>query len=453
MISWIPNGLQVEPDELVLSDQDLQMGRLGERRESHSSEKFTRESSTEAPPERRKRRKKKSATIGKRLSLACHRFGAGRRSRQAERVDWCVQISITTERIWWTKTQPIRPQMERKCPRKHGRKGKQTMWSGHGRSRRGRVFNVQLLNLQKVKGEGVTACWWFGHWRRWRHHGHASFDAAAPGTGPVSGSEPAVGEGLCGEEQWVGRENTPHTDGGSVLMWFLACRAFPAHGLLGLEEDQRPDGQHGWAPARAAAALDHQGCFCQSARRLQVGQVTPRLLPGRRPEGPDEHLFPAALGCWGCTATASWRASPCGTWWWCTCCRASTSPLWATCCGSTTAWPTPPSVCSTCCWPSAPWPPSTGKRDAGTGLGRLPAPVTLSCCLLRVNLAQASVALRELITLDAVALASFCESTSGFHTCFYTWSVSEPRPQMGCFSSVFLSADSQPEPADDQRSD
>lgn len=78
----------LKPDELVLSDQELPMGRLGNRRESHSSEKFTRESSTEAPPERRKRRKKKSATIGKSLSLSCHRFWPGWRSRQAEQTVW-----------------------------------------------------------------------------------------------------------------------------------------------------------------------------------------------------------------------------------------------------------------------------------------------------------------------------------------------------------------------------
>lgn len=45
------------------------MGRLSHRRESHSSEKFNRDSSTEAPPERRKRRRKKPATIGKALSV------------------------------------------------------------------------------------------------------------------------------------------------------------------------------------------------------------------------------------------------------------------------------------------------------------------------------------------------------------------------------------------------
>lgn len=119
----------------------------------------------------------------------------------------------------------------------------------------------------------------------------------------------------------------------------------------------------------------------------------------------------ADLGWWVCTVTASWRASPCGTWWWCTCCRASTSPLWPTCCSSTTAWRTPPSVCSTCCWLSAPWPPSTGKQlFSWQHCCRVCVCVKFRWRVLRVNLGNASLALRELITLDAVALAAFCES-------------------------------------------
>lgn len=38
--------------------------------------------------------------------------------------------------------------------------------------------------------------------------------------------------------------------------------------------------------------------------------------------------------------------------------------------------------------------------------------MTPSCCVRRVNLAKASVALRQLITLDAVALAAFRECAS-----------------------------------------
>lgn len=63
----------VKSAELVLSDQDVPMGRLGNQQESHSNQKLTRESSTEAPPERRRRRKKKSTTIGKSLSATCQR--------------------------------------------------------------------------------------------------------------------------------------------------------------------------------------------------------------------------------------------------------------------------------------------------------------------------------------------------------------------------------------------
>ena len=48
-------------------------------------------------------------------------------------------------------------------------------------------------------------------------------------------------------------------------------------------------------------------------------------------------------------------------------------------------------------------------RERSTIAGLAPVRLMWSCCVPRVNLAQASVALRELITLDAAALASFCE--------------------------------------------
>uniref|UniRef100_A0A674PMH7 Transmembrane protein 237b n=1 Tax=Takifugu rubripes TaxID=31033 RepID=A0A674PMH7_TAKRU len=44
-------------------DQDTEMGRLSSRTESHTSDKFTRDSSTEAPLEKRRKKKKKTATI------------------------------------------------------------------------------------------------------------------------------------------------------------------------------------------------------------------------------------------------------------------------------------------------------------------------------------------------------------------------------------------------------
>lgn len=72
------------------------------------------------------------------------------------------------------------------------------------------------------------------------------------------------------------------------------------------------------------------------------------------------HPFISHPGCSVCIVTASWRVTPCGTWWWSTCWPGSSSPLCPTCFSSTTAWPTRPSPCSTCCSPSARWPRSTG---------------------------------------------------------------------------------------------
>lgn len=73
-------------------------------------------------------------------------------------------------------------------------------------------------------------------------------------------------------------------------------------------------------------------------------------------------------------------------------------------------------------------------------------------CVVRVNLAKGSMALREFVTLDPVALASFCESTRSrsfplrhrASVWFSTWF---------CFAlSVFLRVGPLSEPADDQRS-
>lgn len=81
-----------------------------------------------------------------------------------------------------------------------------------------------------------------------------------------------------------------------------------------------------------------------------------------------------------------------------------------------------------------------------------------SSCVHRVNLAKGSTALRELITLDPVALASFCESTL---------LIVQPQANAVCLGSthtlcfffsplvcsVLLSVGPLFEPADDQRSD
>lgn len=96
------------------------MGRLSRRTESHTSDKFSRDSSTEAPPEKR-RRKKKTATIG---NLTHRKFLFGSKSRETECVDWCVQTLTTTKKIWWVKTRPIGPQTETECSKSHGRKSK-----------------------------------------------------------------------------------------------------------------------------------------------------------------------------------------------------------------------------------------------------------------------------------------------------------------------------------------
>lgn len=268
------------------------------------------------------------------------------------------------------------------------------------------------LKLQEVKGDGVAASWWIGHWRWWRHHRHAASCAAASGTGPESGSEPAVGEVLCREEQWVTSENvfhgwlhvltvtvcvqsasSPLTGGKPVSKWttWLSSSMF-----------RRPSGPPEmflWECTEASGGHKH----------TSMTKMNP-ILQWRRFKFWLKMCQISDLGWWVCTVTAFWRASPRGTWWWCTCCRASTSPLWPTCCSSTTAWRTPPSVCSTCCWLSAPWPPSTGKQQVGSTVSAC-ACAKCSRCVLRVNLGNASVALRELITLDSVALAAFCEST------------------------------------------
>lgn len=135
----------------------------------------------------------------------------------------------------------------------------------------------------------------------------------------------------------------------------LAFRTVPGGRALRLEEEQPADGPHGGLPA-PAAAVDHQRRVGASPRGVQVSRPSPfSPAAASRP-----HASTPSSESSACTATASWRATPCGTWWWCTCSPGSTSPPWPTCWSSTTAWRTRPSRCSTCCWPSARWPPSTG---------------------------------------------------------------------------------------------
>ena len=153
--------------------------------------------------------------------------------------------------------------------------------------------------------------------------------------------------------------------GASLNACVLLCRAFPGCRALRLEEDQWPDGQHDRLPAHSAT-LDHQGRFCQSARRLSVKRNG--LLQSKTSTSVCSSLAISlcsplwfVAGRLACTVTASWQATPCGTWWWCTCWRGSTSPLCPTCWSSTTTWLTRHSRFSTCCWPSAPWLLLTGK--------------------------------------------------------------------------------------------
>lgn len=94
-------------DILLFSDQDVQMDRLSNQWESHTSDKFTRESSIEVPTEKRRKKKKKTATIGTFFSLTCWKFLFGSKGRERECVDLCVQILTMTK--WWTKMRPIRP--------------------------------------------------------------------------------------------------------------------------------------------------------------------------------------------------------------------------------------------------------------------------------------------------------------------------------------------------------
>lgn len=76
-----------------------------------------------------------------------------------------------------------------------------------------------------------------------------------------------------------------------------------------------------------------------------------------------------------------------------------------------------------------------------------------SSCVVRVNLAKGSMALQEFITLDPVALASFCESSTLMLFLSDTRGLFGSRPGfvLGLLSSVFLSAGPLSEPADDQR--
>lgn len=80
----------------LLSDPDVQMDRLGDRRDSPASEKVTRESSSEAPPERRRRRRRKGATMGRRRGRCVSRA----EQQTVERVDPCAQIWTTTGQTW-----------------------------------------------------------------------------------------------------------------------------------------------------------------------------------------------------------------------------------------------------------------------------------------------------------------------------------------------------------------
>lgn len=59
------------------SDQGLEMGGLGSRRESQSGDKLTFESSMDAPPQRRRRRKKTATTGKDREPFEHHKIQSG----------------------------------------------------------------------------------------------------------------------------------------------------------------------------------------------------------------------------------------------------------------------------------------------------------------------------------------------------------------------------------------
>lgn len=97
---------------------------------------------------------------------------------------------------------------------------------------------------------------------------HALFSA------PQSQSQP-VGKVFVERSSECRREQTESVDSGVKLnVGLFAFRAIPGCRALGLEEDQRTDGQHGRLAA-PAAAVDHQRRFNPSARRLQVKENPP----------------------------------------------------------------------------------------------------------------------------------------------------------------------------------
>lgn len=240
-------------------------------------------------------------------------------SRETECVDWCVQTLTKTKKIWWVKTRPIGPQTQTECSKSHGRKSKKcdqlmkvNSWDMF------RVLKLKcgsrLLKLQKVKGDGVAASWWIGLRRRWCHHRHTSSYAAASGTGPESGSEPAVGEALCREEQWVTSDNvihgwfhmlnviacvqsvsSPPTGGKPVSKWTTWLTSSTFRRLSG------PPEMFLWECTKASGGHKH----------TSMTKRNPLPQWRRLSSGWDCHM--AVLGWWVCTVTASWRASPRGT--------------------------------------------------------------------------------------------------------------------------------------------
>lgn len=70
--------------------------------------------------------------------------------------------------------------------------------------------------------------------------------------------------------------------GGKLNVGVFMFRAIPGCRALGLEEDQRTDGQHGRLAAHAAA-VDHQRRFSQSARRIQVKENPPTTREEKLP--------------------------------------------------------------------------------------------------------------------------------------------------------------------------
>lgn len=221
------------------------------------------------------------------------------------------------------------------------------------------------------------------------------------------------------------------------------CRAFPARRALRLEEDQHSDGQYSRLPARPAA-LDHQRRFHQSTRRLPVSWTHHWSMKRVLALPFFEHL--PSVASQGARSVQSWlpgglrcvergggvRVSRAAS-------HSAVQPAGAVP-QPGLPFPVPALPAAGCQHGGCLWQVATEANLIASSHSFLPAMsgrnfctiepkflhlnvfwicFSLHCwkvsCVLRVNLAKGLSALQGFITLDPVALASFCESTQLKH--------------------------------------